>query len=86
MEEGTFSWMFEECFPGMQYPTARDVPDTVSFILMSIDPNNSQFFWAALLHGNKVRCIANVYFQSLIIVSSAKICGYLVWTTLLFYT
>jgi len=55
MEEALLLWMYEECCPGVQLTGPSDVPDTVTFILMYMDPHDSRFFWAALIYGTKVR-------------------------------
>jgi len=57
MEDDVLSWMFSEWCPGMQYTTAADLPSTVAFLLMYVDPENSEFFWAAMMYGNKVHCL-----------------------------
>jgi len=65
MKEGTLVLMYGDCCPGMHHTTASEVPNQVSFILLYVDPHDSQFFWAALLYGNKVCCQ---------VFSSDKIC------------
>ena len=54
MEEGVMSWMYDECCPGRRCVTADDLPTQVTFILMYVDPDDSQFFWSAVLHDHMV--------------------------------
>jgi len=60
IDEDLLSWMYEECCPLVNVSTAADVPRTVVFVLMYVDPNDSRFFWAALIYGNKVRALHGI--------------------------
>jgi len=46
--------MYEECCPGMELTYTGNVAQSVRFVLMYTEPQDSRFFWAALLYDNKV--------------------------------
>jgi len=54
MDEVLLSYMYNECCPGMDLTRAGNLPDTITFVLMYVDPQDCRFFWAVLVYGNKV--------------------------------
>ena len=53
MDEPVMLLCFHECCPGKQYPTAAEMPPRVTFILLYVDEDDRQFFWAAVLYNDR---------------------------------